>query len=66
MAASPGERSWLGLVWAVLERASRGRRGVTMTPAIAPQLQMLRQDPFYPEREAGVITADNESETAAA
>ncbi len=28
----PGERSCLGLVWAMLDRASRGFRGVTMTP----------------------------------
>jgi putative transposase len=29
----PGERSCLSLVWAVLDRASRGWRGVTQTPA---------------------------------
>ena len=28
----PGERSCLALVWAVLDRASRGWRGLTMTP----------------------------------
>jgi transposase-like protein len=28
----PGERSCLSLVWAVLDRASRGWRGLTMTP----------------------------------
>jgi putative transposase len=39
----PGERSCLSLVWAVLDRASRGWRGVTMTPAIVRQLQELRR-----------------------
>jgi putative transposase len=29
----PGETSCLSLVWAVLDRASRGWRGLTMTPA---------------------------------
>jgi len=29
----PGERSCLSLVWAVLDRASRGWRGVVMTPS---------------------------------
>ncbi len=38
----PGERSCLGLVWAVLDRASRGWRGVVMTPAAVRQLQKLR------------------------
>jgi putative transposase len=28
----PGETSCLGLVWAVLDRASRGWRGLTMSP----------------------------------
>jgi transposase-like protein len=32
----PGERSCLSLVWAVLDRASRGWRGVIMTPAGGP------------------------------
>lgn len=39
----PGERSCLGLVLAVLDRASRGWRGVTMTPATVRQLQELRR-----------------------
>ena len=37
-----GERSYLGLVWAVLDRASRRWRGVAMTPATVRQLQGLR------------------------
>ncbi len=44
----PGERSCLGLVWAVLDRASRGWRGVTMTPAAVRQLQELRRQLLDP------------------
>jgi hypothetical protein len=44
----PGERSCLGLVWAVLDRASRGWRGVTMTPATVRQLQELRRQLLDP------------------
>jgi len=44
----PGERSCLGLVWAVLHRASRGWRGVTMTPATVRQLQELRRQLLEP------------------
>lgn len=40
----PGERSCLSLVFAVLDRASRGWRGVEMTPKIVRQLQQLRHD----------------------
>jgi putative transposase len=40
----PGERSCLGLVWAVLDRASRGWRGVRQTPANVRLLQQLRHD----------------------
>jgi putative transposase len=48
----PGERSCLTLVWAVLDRASKGWRGLTYTPAATRLLQDLRHqllDP--PERE---------------
>jgi putative transposase len=38
----PGERSCLSLVWAVLDRASRGWRGVNQTPANVRLLQQLR------------------------
>jgi transposase-like protein len=55
----PGERSCLGLVWAVLDRASRGWRGVTMTPATVRQLQELRRQLLHP-------TATNETVTPAA
>jgi len=44
----PGERSCLSLVWAVLDRASRGWRGVEMTPATVRQLQQLRRQLFNP------------------
>lgn len=39
----PGERSCLSLVWAVLDRASRGWRGFTMTAAGLRLLQDLRR-----------------------
>lgn len=40
----PGERSCLSLVWAVLDRASKGWRGLTMTPAALRRLQDLRHE----------------------
>lgn len=39
----PGEVSCLSLVWAVLDRASRGWRGFTMTSDGTRQLQDLRR-----------------------
>jgi transposase-like protein len=50
----PGETSCLSLVWAVLDRASRGWRGVNQTPAGVRLLQDLRRqllDPPPPEPE---------------
>lgn len=44
----PGERSCLSLVWAVLDRASRGWRGVTQTPAGLRLLQDLRRQLLAP------------------
>lgn len=44
----PGERSCLGLVWAVLDRTSRGWRGVTLTPAGIRLLHELRRALFDP------------------
>jgi putative transposase len=44
----PGERSCLRLVWAVLDRASRGWRGLTYTPAATRLLQDLRRDLLNP------------------
>jgi putative transposase len=40
----PGEHSCLSLVWAVLDRASKGWRGLTMTPKALRRLQDLRRD----------------------
>lgn len=54
----PGERSCLALVWAVLDRQSRGWRGVTMTPRALRQLQELR-------RQFGGEAAVNEPPTTA-
>jgi putative transposase len=46
----PGETSCLTLVWAVLDRASRGWRGFTMTAAGLRQLQDLRCSLLEPPR----------------
>jgi putative transposase len=49
----PGETSCLNLVWAVLDRASRGWRGMTMTPTATRLLADLRRqllDPPTPIR----------------
>ena len=39
----PGETSALSLIWAVLELASRGWRGVTMTPQAVAHIERLRR-----------------------
>jgi putative transposase len=44
----PGETSCLSLVWAVLDRASRGWRGFTMTPAGLRRLHDLRRELLAP------------------
>ena len=59
----PGETSCLGLVWAVLDRASRGWRGLTMTPKALGLLQDLRRQLLHPTATEGVI---DEAVTAAA
>jgi hypothetical protein len=43
-----GEASCLNLVWAVLDRASRGWRGLAMTPAGIRLLTELRRELFDP------------------
>jgi len=60
----PGEQSCLSLVWAVLDRASKGWRGLTMTPKALRRLQDLRREllgqprPTTPEEVvAGTVTA---------
>ena len=59
----PGERSCLGLVWAVLDRASGGWRGLAMTPKALRLLQDLRRQLLHPPITEGVI---DEAVTAAA
>ena len=59
----PGETSCLSLVWAVLDRASRGWRGLTMTPKALRLLQDLRRQLLHPPV-AGDVT--HEAVTAAA
>jgi len=44
----PGERSCLSLVWAVLDRASRGWRGVKHTPATTRLLADIRRQLLEP------------------
>ena len=62
----PGERSCLGLVWAVLDRASRGWRGVVMTPAAVRHLQQLRRQLLTTHAEEEVTTETDETVTPAA
>ena len=47
----PGETSCISLVWAVLDRASRGWRGLTMTPVGLRLLQDLRRSLLDPPPE---------------
>jgi transposase-like protein len=60
----PGEQSCLSLLWAVLDRASRGWRGVEMTPAVVRRLQNLRREliaaeivPKEPEERSDEVAA---------
>jgi putative transposase len=62
----PGERSCLSLVWAVLDRASRGWRGVTQTPAGVRLLQDLRRDLRLPSHRQPDKEVTHPSITAAA
>jgi putative transposase len=64
----PGETSCLSLVWAVRDRASRGWRGFTMTPAGLRLLQDLRRqllEPPTPLRQP-VPPATEQAETVGA
>lgn len=47
----PGETSCISLVWAVLDRASAGWRGLAMTPAGSRQLHDFRRSLLDPPRE---------------
>jgi transposase-like protein len=62
----PGEASCLSLVWAVLDRASRGWRGLTYTPAIARQLAEIRGRIHEPDPTTGDQPTDTEPVTAVA
>jgi putative transposase len=53
----PGETSCLTLVWAVLDRASRGWRGLTMTSDGLRLLQDLRRSLLEPPRQLRPRTA---------
>jgi transposase-like protein len=53
----PGETSCISLVWAVLDRASAGWRGLTMTPAGLRHLQDLRRSLLDPPRQLRPATA---------
>ena len=45
----PGETSALSLIWSVLELASRGWRGITMTPKAVAEIERLRRGRGYAE-----------------
>jgi transposase-like protein len=63
----PGERSCLSLVWAVLDRASAGWRGVKHTPATTRLLADLRRQLLEPPRSiASIPTDDSEENTVTA
>ena len=65
----PGEHSCLRLVWAVLDRASTGWRGFTMTPAGLRLLQDLRRTLLHPPqqlRPANTNTPAGPAETVGA
>jgi len=63
----PAGRSCLSLVWAVLDRASRGWRGVEMTPKTVRHLQQLRFELLGPPpRPATPDRAVDQRVTAAA
>jgi transposase-like protein len=59
----PGEQSCLALIWAVLDRSSKGWRGLTMTPKALRQLQDLRRELLH-DQQVEEVTED--SVTAAA
>ncbi len=58
----PGETSCISLVWAVLDRASAGWRGLTMTPAGLRLLQDLRRSLLDPPRQLRPATAPDPAE----
>ncbi|WP_307857359.1 transposase [Mycobacterium sp. SM1] len=62
----PGEHSCLKLVWAVLDRASAGWRGFTMTPAGLQLLQDLRRSLHDPPNQLPQRNSEVRAETGAA
>lgn len=58
------DRTCLGLVWAVLDRASRGWRGVVMTPAAVRHLQELRHQLLDPPTTEEVTIETGQAGTA--
>jgi transposase-like protein len=62
----PGEQTCLSLVWAVLDRASKGWRGVEMTPAVVRRLQNLRHELIAPDDRQHDEEVVDEAVTAAA
>ena len=65
----PGEASCLSLVWAVLDRASRGWRGLAITPQGLRLLQDLRRqllDPPTPTRRPAHDAPDDDHERVGA
>jgi putative transposase len=62
----PGEQSCLSLVWAVLDRASAGWRGMEMTPGVVRRLQNLRIELIGPHGEHDEEEVTEETVTAAA
>lgn len=62
----PGEASCISLVFAVLDRASKGWRGVEMTPIVVRRLQNLRRQLFGRPDERDESAAPKAVVTAAA
>lgn len=62
----PGETSCVTLVWAVLDRAARGWRGVRMTPAALRLLAERRRQLFPPPKRKEPKTAGRHDVTEAA
>lgn len=61
----PGETSCLNLVWAVLDRASRGWRGMAMTPPGTRLLADLRHQLLDPPTQLRQPTTEPNTETPA-
>jgi putative transposase len=62
----PGEQSCLSLIWAVLDRASKGWRGLTMTPKALRRLQDLRRELLHQQSNEKEEEVATETVTAAA